>query len=122
MSQQRALTIDELFVSMTLEIGALIALLDRKGLLNKAEVLAEIKSLQQQLAQRLGELPDQQPPCPEPYLNVQVENALVDRILELFNATKLTSHQARRLRCAFIASSSWVGSKGLDRIFPTPSA
>jgi exonuclease I len=57
-----------------------------QGLLNKAEVLAEIKSLQQQLAQRTGELDHTS--CPQPYLNVQVENALVDRILELFNATK----------------------------------
>jgi hypothetical protein len=57
--------------------------------------LAEIKSLQQQLAQRTGELDHTS--CPEPYLNVQVENALVDRILELFNATKLTSHQAKLL-------------------------
>jgi hypothetical protein len=57
--------------------------------------LAEIKSLQQQLAQRTGELDHTS--CPEPYLKVQVENALVDRILELFNATKLTSHQAKLL-------------------------
>jgi hypothetical protein len=42
-------------------------------------------------------LPDQQQPFPEPYLNVQVENAVVDRILELFNATKLTSRQAKLL-------------------------
>jgi hypothetical protein len=40
-----------------LEISALILLLDKKGLLNKAEVLAEIKSLQRQLAERTGELP-----------------------------------------------------------------
>jgi hypothetical protein len=80
-----------------LEIGALITLLDRKGVLCKEEVLAEIKSLQQQLAQRTNVLKDQQEPFPQPYLNVQVENALVDRILELFNATKLTSHQAKLL-------------------------
>jgi len=43
-------------------------------------VLAEIKSLQQQLAQRIHELPDQQP-FPHPYLNFQVENALIDRVL-----------------------------------------
>ena len=60
-------------------------------------MLAEIKSLQHQLAQRIGEAPDKQQCFPEPYLNVQVENALVDRILELFNATKLTSHQAKLL-------------------------
>jgi hypothetical protein len=34
---------DELLISTMLEIGALIALLDRKGLLCKEEVLAEIK-------------------------------------------------------------------------------
>jgi hypothetical protein len=80
-----------------LKIGAFIALLDRRGLLKKDQVLAEIKSLQEQLAERTGELPEQQEPFPQPYLNVQAENALADRILELFNATKLTSHQAKRL-------------------------
>jgi hypothetical protein len=89
--------IDELLVSTMLAIGALIALLDRKGLLSQEEVLAEIENLQQQLAQRTNELPDQQEPFPQPYLNVQAENALVDRILELLNATKLTSHQAKNL-------------------------
>jgi hypothetical protein len=88
---------DEVLLTNMLEIGALIAMLDRKGLLSKEEVLAEIKSLQKQLTQRTGELPDKQDPFPQPYLNVQVENALVDRILELFNATKLTSHQAKLL-------------------------
>jgi hypothetical protein len=88
---------DELLLSAVLEIGAFIALLDRKGLLKKAEVLAEIKSLHQQLTERAGELPDQEQPFPEPYLNVQVENALVDRILELFNAEGLTEHQAKNL-------------------------
>jgi hypothetical protein len=88
-------TDSELLLSNMLEIGALIVLLDRKGLLSKDEVLREIKNLQQQLAERTGELDHTS--CPEPYLNVQVENALVDRILELFNATKLTSHQAKLL-------------------------
>jgi len=77
-----------------LKIGALIALLDRKGLLSKAEVLAEIKSLQRQLAERTGDLPEQQEPFPQPYLNVQAENAIID--LEVFNATGLTAHQATR--------------------------
>jgi hypothetical protein len=77
--------------------SALIALLDRKGLLCKEEVLAEIKSLQQQLAQRTGELPDSSQAFPQPYLNVQAENALADRILELFNAAGLTAHQAKIL-------------------------
>jgi hypothetical protein len=83
--------------SATCCAGALIALLDRKGLLCKEEVLAEIKSLQQQLAQRTGELPDSSQAFPQPYLNVQAENALVDRILELFNAAGLTAHQAKIL-------------------------
>jgi hypothetical protein len=32
-----------------------------------------------------------------PYLNVQVENTLMDHILELFNANGLTAHQAKNL-------------------------
>ena len=36
-------------------------------------------------------------PFPEPYLNTQAENALIDRVFELFNATSLTSHQAKEL-------------------------
>jgi hypothetical protein len=86
-----------LLTSTMLEISALILLLDRKGVLNKAEVLAEIKSVQRQLAERTGELSEQQEPFPQPYLNVQGENALVDRILELFNATGLIAHQAKNL-------------------------
>jgi hypothetical protein len=62
----------------------------------KEEVLAEIKSLHQQLAERTNELPDK-PAFPQPYLNIEAENALVDRILELFNATGLTAHQAKKL-------------------------
>ena len=85
---------DELLVSNMLEIGAVIALLDRKGVLSTEEVLTQIKSLQNQLAQRTNELPDQQQAFPQPYLNVQVENALVDRILESRNAAGLTAHQA----------------------------
>jgi len=86
-----------MILSNMLEMRALIALLDKKRLLRKEEVLAEIKSLKQQLAQHTGELPHQHQPFSQRYRKVQVENALVDRLLELFNATKLTSHQAKRL-------------------------
>jgi hypothetical protein len=111
----------ELLLSNTLEIGALIALLGRKGVLDMSEVLAEIKSLQQQPAQRLDELPDQQQPFPQPYLNVQVENALVDRILELFNATKLTSHQAKRCLDGLGHSQDGVGEHLVPTIASTES-
>jgi len=53
-------------------------------------------SLQRQLAERTGELPAQHEPFPQPYLNVQAENAIIDRILEVLNATGLTAHQAKR--------------------------
>jgi hypothetical protein len=43
---KESITHEELALSTMLEIGALIVLLDRKDLLNKAEVLAEINSLQ----------------------------------------------------------------------------
>ena len=36
-------------------------------------------------------------PFPEPYLLTEAENALIDRIFELFNATGLTAHQAKNL-------------------------
>jgi hypothetical protein len=52
--------LDELFLATMLEIARLIGLLDRKGVLSKEEVLAEIKNLQQQRAQRTHKLPDQQ--------------------------------------------------------------
>jgi hypothetical protein len=95
---KESITHEELALSNTLEVGALIALLDRKGLRSKDEVLREIKNLQRQLAQRTGKLPEQQPPFPEPYLNgSRSRTRSWIALLELFNATKLTSHQAKLL-------------------------
>jgi len=86
-------SIEELLISNMFEIGALIEILDRKGILTKQEILDEIKELRRKTPTAE---PSEQA-FPEPYLNTQAENALIDRVFELFNATGLTSHQAKEL-------------------------
>jgi hypothetical protein len=55
-----------------------------------------IKSLQRQLAERTSELPEQQEPLPQAYLNIQGETPSLTASLEVFSATGLTAHQAKR--------------------------
>ena len=93
LDSQELVTFEELLVSYMVEIGALIELLDRKGMVKKQEILDTIQDLRRKT-------PKAQPtrePFPEPYLLTEAENALIDRIFELFNATGLTAHQAKNL-------------------------
>jgi len=86
-------TIEEVMISQMFEIAALVELLERKGVLTKQEVLDTIDRLRRETpnAERAG------PGFPEPYLLTQAENAVIDRIFELLNATGLTAHQAKEL-------------------------
>jgi hypothetical protein len=85
------------------------ALLDRKGVLKKDQVLAEIKSVTKQLAERTSALAEQQQePFPQAPPQGLGRERLVDRILELMNAAGLTAHQAKNLLGECISSSSWV--------------
>lgn len=93
LDQKELVTLEELLISNMFEIGALIELLDRKGLVKKQEILGMIQELR-------SKHPKTAPPAepfPEPYLLTEAENALIDRIFELFNATGLTAHQAKAL-------------------------
>ncbi len=84
-------TFNELLISNMFEIGALIEILDRKGIITEQEILDEIKELRRKTPKAQAT----QEAFPEPYLNTQAENALVDRVFELFNATGLTAHQPK---------------------------
>src|SRR5881409_2503298 len=86
-------TIGELAISSMWEMVALVEVLERKGICTKQEVLDMIQELRRKN-------PTAVPPpelSPEPYQNTQAENALIDRVFELFDATGLTSHQAKEL-------------------------
>jgi len=85
--------IADLAISSMWEIAALMEVLERKGVCTKQEVLDMI----QELRRKTPKAQATEQPFPEPYLNTQAENALIDRVFELFNATGLTSHQAKEL-------------------------
>jgi len=75
-------------------IAALVELLERKGVCTKREVL----DLMQELRHKNPAAVPTPDAMPEPYLNnVQVENALIDRNMDLLNATGLTAHQVKDL-------------------------
>jgi hypothetical protein len=86
-------TPEEVAISNMWEIAALVELLDRKGLITKQEVLDMIQELRRK---NPTAVPPPEP-FPEPYLLTEAENALIDRIFELINATGLTAHQAKNL-------------------------
>src|SRR5207244_10471604 len=90
---QQLVTTEELAISSMWEMAALVELLERKGICTKQEVLDMI----QELWRKNPNAVDPPEPFPEPYLLTEAENALIDRIFELFNATGLTAHQAKNL-------------------------
>ena len=87
-------TIEELAISSMFEIAALVELLEQKGILTKQEVLDTIQELRQKTPKAETQ---RQQAFPEPYLLTEAENAIIDRIFEVFNATKLSAHQAKNL-------------------------
>lgn len=48
LEQQQTVTLEELAVSNSFEIAALVAVLERKGILTRQEVLQELKVLRRQ--------------------------------------------------------------------------
>ena len=83
--------IADLAISSVWETAALMEVLDRKEVCTKQEVLDMIQELRRQN-------PAADPPTqafPQPYLDVQVENALIDRIIDLLNAIGFTAHSAK---------------------------
>ena len=90
---KEVVTPEEIVISNMWEIAALVELLERKGILTKQEVLEMI----QELRRKTPKAKTVQVAFPEPYLLTEAENALIDRMFELFNATGLTSHQAKEL-------------------------
>lgn len=90
---QELVTIEELTISTMWEMAALVEVLERKGLCTKEEVLDMIQELRRK---NPTAVPPPEP-FPEPYLLTEAENALIDRIFELLNATNMTAHQAKAL-------------------------
>lgn len=90
---KQIMTIEELAISSMWEMAALLEILERKGICTKQEVLDMIQELRRNNAKAVP--PAEQ--LPEPYLLTEVENALIDRLFELFNASGLNAHQARNL-------------------------
>jgi len=85
--------IEEVVISHMFEIAALVEVLERKGVCTKQEVLDMI----QKLRRKTPRAETAQEAFPKPYLSTQAENALMDRMFELFTATGLTTHQAKAL-------------------------
>jgi len=90
---KETVSIEELTISSMWEMAALMEVLERKAICTKQEVLDMIQELRRQ---NPTAVPPPEP-FPEPYLLTEAENALIDRIFELFNATGLTAHQAKNL-------------------------
>src|SRR5213594_223321 len=86
-------TFEELIIANMYEYGALIELLDHKGLVKKQEILDMI----QELRRKTPRARPAQEPIPEPYLLTETANELIEKVLVLFNEAKLTSGQARTL-------------------------
>lgn len=68
--------------------------LEREGICTKQKVLDMIQELRRKTPKAETR---QQQTFSEPYLTTQAENALIDRVFELFNATGLTAHQPKNL-------------------------
>jgi len=90
---KETVSVEEVVISQMFEIAALVELLERKGVLTRQEVLETIDRLRRETP-KAG--PNDQA-FPEPYLLTAAENALIERIFELINATGLTAHQAKGL-------------------------
>jgi len=90
---EETVKIEEMVVSHMFEIAALIELLEHKGVLTRQEILNTIQRLRRETPTAETE----HTAFPEPYLLTEAENAIIHRMFELFNATGLTSHQAKEL-------------------------
>jgi len=90
---KEVVTAEEVALSNMWELAALVDLLERKGVCTKQEVLDMI----QELRRKTPRTETAREAFPEPYLNTEAENALIDRMFELFKATGLSSHQAKEL-------------------------
>ena len=91
-------TLEELALSSMWEMAALVEVLEKKGLLTKQDILDAIRELRRKNPQARTPLefddhPD--PAFPEPYLLTETQEALITRIMELVNESKLTAHQAK---------------------------
>ncbi len=99
-------TLEELAISSMWEMAALVEVLEKKGLLTKQDILDAIRELRRKNPQARTPLevddhpdpafPDGFSPPAEPSV-AQAESALIERILELILATKLSAPQAKVL-------------------------
>ncbi len=97
-------TLEELTISNMWEVAALIEVLEKKGVMKKQDILDAIRELRQKnpKARTPLECDDEpQQAFPEPYLLTETHEALITKIMELMNESKLTAHQAKALlhRC-----------------------
>ena len=83
-------TVRELLLSQMFEMGALLDLLERKGILTKQEFLDEVKALQQKTAKG-------SPMVSAGELSSERDDAIVTHFLDVFNHLGLTSAQAREI-------------------------
>lgn len=88
---QQLVSVEELAISSMWEIAAIVEVLERKGICKKQDLYDAIQDLRRKTPKAQAT----EQPFPEPYLNTQAENALIDRVFELFNATGLTAHQPK---------------------------
>ena len=88
-------TLEELTISNMWEVVALIEVLEKKGVMKKQDIIAEIRELRKMhpTARTPREFDDPTEQC-----SMQVDgNALVERILELIVEAKLNPKQAREV-------------------------
>ena len=83
-------TFEELTLSNVWELEALIAVLERKGIITKAEILDMIQELRHKNPSAVA-------PQQDGLLSDQKRDILVTHVLNVFNSTGLTAQQAREV-------------------------
>ncbi len=92
------ITLEELALSSMWEMAALVEVLEKKGVLKKQDIFDAIRELRKKnpLAKRPTQVEPEPSHSAKPSV-AQAESALIERILELILATKLSAPQAKVL-------------------------
>jgi hypothetical protein len=90
MDPKDIVTFEELTLSNVWELEALIAVLERKGVITKAGILDRIQELRHKNPSAVA-------PYQDSILSAQKRDILITHVLNVFNSTGLTAQQAREV-------------------------
>ncbi len=97
MSDQRpkrdSMSFEEATISNMWEIGAIVEILERKGLCTEQDLYDIITKLRKKNPR--AKIPETA--FPEPYLLTETENKIIDDVLALLNKNGLTAHRSKNL-------------------------